>query len=442
MSKARERVGQIVGQRYELVDVVGSGGQGTVYKAYDRWSQGSVAVKVLGSKAAKEPQVVERLMREQQALVVLKGTSAVQLFDVCRGNNGELCLVMELLTGVDLDQELYSLGQRGERMNLERLVAIFDPIVSTLGVAHSEGILHRDLKPGNIFLLADGGVRLLDFGMARLKRGAPLTAAGTVLGSPSFMAPEAWQGLSDLLDARADVYSLGVILFLVLTGELPLSGTSLQEKFLGATKGERKSLRKLRPDLPGSADEWASRALALDRDQRFESAQALWDDFFRTFRVRRPNQGRLASFWAKAKGAFGVSERPREVNSPQPNPVGFAGHTPPSFVREGLAHTILQREPSSDAEASAPQAVERTLEMETRDLEPLDPPAHGAPRPPVEKPGARKPGAQKPAAEKPAAEKPATEKPAVERTVSITAELVVEPETNQPRPRLPRPDKN
>jgi eukaryotic-like serine/threonine-protein kinase len=289
VTKTPDRVGQLISERYELLEVVGRGGQGTVYRARDRWSPRRVAVKILGSKAAREPHVVERLMREQQAMIVLKGTSAVELFDVCRGNEGELCLVMELLTGVDLDEHLYTLEQRRERMPLPRIAQIFDPIVSTLETAHAAGILHRDLKPANIFLVEGGGVRLLDFGLARLKQSAPLTAAGTVMGSPSFMAPESWTGVSDLLDQRADVYSLGVILFRVLAGELPLSGASLQEKFLNTTTGARPSLLRYRPDLPRHADDWVALALAIDREQRFASVRALWNAFLTTFHVASPN---------------------------------------------------------------------------------------------------------------------------------------------------------
>ena len=148
-----DRIGQLIGARYDLLQVIGRGGQGMVYRAFDRWTKRAVALKVLGSKAAREPQVVERLMREQQAMSVLKGTAAVELFDVCRGPDRELCLVMELLKGRDLDEQLYALMQRREYLPLARVGEIFDPIVSTLEVAHAAGILHRDLKPANIFVL-------------------------------------------------------------------------------------------------------------------------------------------------------------------------------------------------------------------------------------------------------------------------------------------------
>lgn len=369
--KAPDRIGQVISQRYELVEIIGRGGQGTVYEALDRWMPRKVALKVLGSKAAREPHVVERLMREQQAMIVLKGTSAVELFDVCRGNDGELCLVMELLAGVDLDEHLYMLEERRERLPLPRVAEIFDPIVSTLEAAHAAGILHRDLKPANIFLLEGGGVRLLDFGLARLKKSAPLTAAGTVMGSPSFMAPEAWTGVSDLLDQRADVYALGVILFRVLAGELPLSGASLQEKFLNTTTGARPSLLRYRPDLPRYADDWVALALAINRDERFGSVRALWNAFLSTFDLEAPNLGKRESLWAAAKGAVQQLVRGSVASPPPSAPPSppSANSDEPSFAREALARSVFR-----NVTASGELGPEATLELSSSDLKPAAPP--------------------------------------------------------------------
>jgi eukaryotic-like serine/threonine-protein kinase len=411
VTKAPDRIGQIINQRYELLDVIGRGGQGTVYRALDRWMTRHVAVKVLGSKAAREHHMMERLMREQQAMVVLRGTAAVELFDVCRGNGGELCLVMELLSGTDLDEHLYTLAQRRERMPLARIAEIFDPVVTTLETAHAAGILHRDLKPANIFLVDGGGVRLLDFGMARLKKSAPLTAAGTVMGSPSFMAPEAWNGVSDLLDQRADVYSLGVILFLVLAGELPLGGASVQEKFLNTTTGARPSLLKYRPDLPRDADDWALAALAIDREQRFGSVRALWNAFASVFHVALP--GRRESLWAAARGVVQKIVRSGQPPPPPTLPAAPTLSNEPSFAREALARSVFRTSPSDQL------VPETTIELDDNELRPHSPPA-----PPPRKQAAPR---------------------HVEKTLSMSdADLVFEPtpETaSAPKPTAPDPSK-
>jgi serine/threonine-protein kinase len=419
VTKEPNRVGQIVGQRYELEAIIGRGGQGTVYRALDRWTKQTVAMKVLGAKAVREPHVLERLMREQQAMSALKGTAAVELFDVCRGNDGELCLVMELLQGMDLDEHLYELQQQKQRMPLTRVAEIFDPVVSTLEAAHAAGILHRDLKPANIFLTEGGGVRLLDFGMARLKKSAPLTAAGTVMGSPSFIAPEAWKGVSDLMDQRVDVYSLGVILFLVLSGELPFPGNTVAEKFVTATTSARPSLLKLRPDLPRDADSWVESALALDRDQRFGNVRALWNAFLSVFHVQPPNRAGRHSFWAAAKGAM---QKLAGGSQPAPQVEPAESTNEPSFAREALARSAFQINATpvealpASASATAPRRpdagaapgprrpelprrpgsarpAEATIELGEDDLQrvglspakPPPPPQRAAEPPPVEK---------------------------------------------------------
>ncbi len=360
VAKVPDRIGQLVGERYEFLDIIGRGGQGIVYRARDRWQERSVAVKVLGSKALREPHVVERLMREQQAMTALKGTSAVELFDVCRGHDGELCLVMELLSGMDLDDCLFNLEQQRARMSLQRVCEVFAPIVSTLEVAHAAGIVHRDLKPANVFLLESGGVRLLDFGLSRLKNSAPLTAAGTVMGSPSFMAPEAWQGMSDLLDQRVDVYSLGVILFRVLTGELPFGGATMKEKFLSSTTGKRPSLLRHRPDLAPSADDWVARALAVDREQRFSNVTALWSGF-RSILPAEAKRG--LSFWAAAKSAL-----QKVVGASEPAPVLRPKAVPPKLPELTMQLRDDELRTFGPPPRKAPPPREKTISMSDSDL--------------------------------------------------------------------------
>ena len=375
----------LAGQRYERQGVLGSGGQGVVYRAFDRWTARPVAIKVLSSAASGEPHMVERLSREQQALSALKGTAAVEVLDIYRGNDGELCLVMELLKGTNLDEHLQVIEAMNERTELPRVAEIFDPIVNTLEIAHKAGIVHRDLKPANVFLLEDGGVRLLDFGMARMKRSAPLTAEGTVMGSPSFMAPEAWKGQSAAVDHRADVYSLGVILFRVVAGDLPFSGITLYEKMLGSTKAVRPSLFAKRPDLPRDADEWVALALAIDRDQRFQNVRALWTAFLATFDVTPPGKER-PSFWAKATGKVkelaGIPNAPVSADTPVSSDPKLS-NAEPSFITAALRRSMSHvPEPpplfEPPAASPAPPSSERTIELLDKTIA-LAPPVAPAP---------------------------------------------------------------
>jgi serine/threonine-protein kinase len=371
----------LAGQRYERQGILGSGGQGVVYRAFDRWTGRAVAIKVLGSAAAREPHMVERLSREQQALSALKGTAAVEVLDIYRGNDGELCLVMELLKGTNLDEHLQVIEAMNQRIELPRVAEIFDPIVNTLETAHKAGIVHRDLKPANVFLLEDGGVRLLDFGMARMKRSAPLTAEGTVMGSPSFMAPEAWKGQSAAVDHRADVYSLGVIVFRVLAGDLPFSGITLYEKMLGSTKAVRPSLFAKRPDLPRDADEWVALALAINRDERFQNVRALWTAFLATFDVAPPGKER-PSFWAKATGKVkelaGIPNAPSSGDTPISSDPKLAD-AEPSFITAALRRSMSHvPEPPPLFEPPPTRSTnERTLEILEK------PSASGAPTAPA-----------------------------------------------------------
>ena len=246
-----------------MLEILGRGSHGTVCRAVDRRSSEPVAVKVLNDGAARDPGQVERLAREQQALLALSGTSAVQVLDLCTTNQGVACLVMELLHGEDLEQHLEAREAADRHLEKERLSEILDPVVDTLERAHVAGIIHRDLKPANVFLLSEpsgGGVRLLDFGLARLASAKPMTVMGMVMGTPSYIAPEIWKGASKEIDGRADVYSLAVIMYRALTGELPFDGEDVLEICTLAVKAERPRLRALRPDLPEPVDAWMAKA--------------------------------------------------------------------------------------------------------------------------------------------------------------------------------------
>lgn len=275
-----DRMGQVIGNRYRLSSIVGRGGHSIVYRAEDLLQQRVVAIKILHESFASRPEYGVRMAREFRALTMLGSTSAaVQVEELRATPEGALCLVMELLEGMDLDDFLASEEKEGHRLAVRTLFSFLDPIVETLGFAHEHGIVHRDVKPGNIFVMNQVGrdpVRLLDFGLCKLPGSQPLTRDGMILGSPSYIAPEVWAGKPALLDARCDIYSLGAVAFRMLAGRVPFEGGSLRQKLELVTRGPRPALTPLRPDLPDEVDQWVAQALAVDPNTRFGNVHAMW----------------------------------------------------------------------------------------------------------------------------------------------------------------------
>lgn len=274
----KHRRGERIADRYELRRFVAAGGQGSVYEAIDRQYGDTVAIKILHAEYSADANWRERLMREARALTVLHDTAAVRVLDQRWSQAGELCLVMEWLDGVSLEERLRVADESGIRIDPKDLVPLLSPIIETLEVAHVNNILHRDLKPDNIFVLNDGGIRLIDFGFAKFQRLKSMTANDQVAGSPTYLAPEVWLSGSRHVTHKIDVYALGVLVFRALTGRPPFEGTAL-ELLRKVPHDPRPSLHQLRPDLPAELDAWVEGALAIDPAQRFESPTALWHAF-------------------------------------------------------------------------------------------------------------------------------------------------------------------
>jgi serine/threonine-protein kinase len=276
----QQHVPWLAAERYEVGEVVGRGGYGMVCRGVDRRTGKQVALKMLSHEAGKDPDVVERMLREQQALVALQGTCAVTVVELFRLEGGAPCLVMEWLDGHDLEEQLTAWEAAKQYGDTSQLLSILKPLTQTLERAHDMGLVHRDIKPANIFLVdAPPGARLLDFGLSRMKSAAPLTAVGMVLGSPSYIAPETWRGNSTELDGRADLFALAVIVFRWLTGQLPFDAADLIAKMTAVTTGPRPSVVARRPDLPPAVDAWMARALAIEPGERFQTGGSFFDAF-------------------------------------------------------------------------------------------------------------------------------------------------------------------
>ena len=270
----RRRLGQRVKSRYRLLEVVGSGGQGAVYRAVDERDGDHVSVKILHTEVAEDPNARERLVREARALMVLAGTAALEVLDQGFTEDGNLALVTELLRGEELDDFLVRHEQGGGRLNVPEALSLFQPIADTLSKAHALGIVHRDLKPANVFLTQDAArrVRLMDFGFAKFGHLRSLTADGFVAGSPSYLSPEAWR--NQPVTPSMDVYGFGAMIFRVLAGAPPFVGAHPIETFRLCTGAPRPSLHALRPELPPDVDRWVQMALAVDPAERFQNAGA------------------------------------------------------------------------------------------------------------------------------------------------------------------------
>jgi len=270
------KAGDELDGRYRLIAEIGAGAYGVVYRGRDLETRAEVAIKVM--KQAADPELAQRYEREARALARLRGTAAIYVHAFGRAPGGASYIVMELLHGRELEDYLAEAEAAGGRLKAGKLLEILRPVAATLTAAHSQGIIHRDLKPSNVFIVdasAGGGVRLLDFGLAKLVGIETLTATGMVAGTPSYIAPEAWRGEKGL-DHRIDVYSLGVLVFRCLSGDVPFPTKSMLELCRLATVGERPSLRALRPSLPASIDAWVQKAMAIDPSDRFQSIQSMW----------------------------------------------------------------------------------------------------------------------------------------------------------------------
>lgn len=265
-----------------------------VYRALDYETQSTVAVKVLKNTVAEDSDYSVRLWREAQALRALWGTSVVRIHKFGFDSSGDVYLVMEYLQGETLEERIDRIESRGQRLNGIEVLLLLDPVARALETAHLKGIVHRDVKPSNIFLVSDelgGGVRLMDFGLAKAMGGEEFTQAGMVAGSPSFIAPEIWSGKA--IDHRIDVYSLGAIIFRALTGKVPFESPSMIDLLRAVCRSERPRITAYRPELHPAIDSWTARALAIDPDQRFPYVSAMWMDLISVLRDGESESARL-----------------------------------------------------------------------------------------------------------------------------------------------------
>jgi len=268
--------GDVIDERYRLDRVIAEGGMGVVYEALHLDLQKPVALKLLRSEIADVPGIATRFQREARALGQLDHPRIVRVTDSGCTARGDFYLVMELLKGRSLGAML----AREAPLGSARAVAIAIQILDGLAVAHAGAFVHRDLKPDNIFLCAGGAtddVKILDFGLAAIGSEGPstkLTHTGTVMGTPSYMAPEQALGKTEL-DARTDLHAVGVILYEMLAGRTPYTGENYNQVIHSILLGAPPPLADLVSGLPAAIYATVTRALAVAPDDRYASAEEM-----------------------------------------------------------------------------------------------------------------------------------------------------------------------
>lgn len=296
-------IGIMLDNRYEILEKVGEGGMALVYKARDHRLNRLVAVKILRPEFAKDEEFRKRFHAESQAVAMLSNPNIVAVYDVNRSQGVEY-LVMELIDGITLKQYMSRKG----KLNWREALHFTTQIVRALEHAHSRGIVHRDIKPHNIMVLRDGSVKVADFGIARVSS-AQNTLTQEALGSVHYISPE--QAKGGICDARSDIYSVGVVLYEMLTGRLPFEGDSAVAVAIQHINSMPLSPREIDDQIPEGMEEITMHAMEPDISRRYQSAE----EMHRDLEEFRKNPGMSFGYLAGAITAE-VDEPTRRVPVP------------------------------------------------------------------------------------------------------------------------------
>jgi len=263
-------IGETV-SHYKILEKIGGGGMGVVYKAQDTRLDRSVALKFLPPGLTRDPEARERFIHEAKAASALQHANICTVHDIGETEDGQLFIVMDCYDGETLKKKI----ERGP-FPIEEAVAIAIQVAQGLSRAHEASIVHRDIKPANLMVTKRGEVKIVDFGLAKLSGRTVLTKTGSTVGTVAYMSPE--QARSETVDARTDVWSLGVVLYEMLTGKKPFESEYEQALVYSILSQDPKPMKDLRADVPEAIEKICRRAMAKDRTARYETASELLAD--------------------------------------------------------------------------------------------------------------------------------------------------------------------
>ena len=259
-------IGKRLDGRYSIEGLVGVGGMANVYRGTDLKTGNQIAVKVLKEEFLDNEELVRRFKNESKAISILSHPNIVKVYDVSVTDKLQY-IVMEYVDGITLKEYL---KQRGGALTWKETVHFATQVLSALQHAHSKGIIHRDVKPQNIMLLADGSIKMMDFGIARFSRAQSQTVSDKAIGSVHYISPE--QAKGDETDFTSDLYSVGVMMYEMLSGHLPFDADDVVEVAIKQISDQPRSLRELAPWVPVGLVEITERAMAKRPENRYKSA--------------------------------------------------------------------------------------------------------------------------------------------------------------------------
>ncbi|MFG3493115.1 protein kinase [Streptomyces sp. NPDC047972] len=331
-AQGRYAGGSVAGGRYQLRDLLGEGGMASVYLAYDSALDRQVAIKTLHTELGREQSFRERFRREAQAVAKLSHTNIVSVFDTGEDTlDGAVMpyIVMEYVEGQPLGSVLASDIQQYGAMPADRALKVTADVLAALEVSHEMGLVHRDIKPGNVMQTKRGVVKVMDFGIARAMQSGvtSMTQTGMVVGTPQYLSPE--QALGRAVDARSDLYSVGIMLFQLLTGRLPFDADSPLAIAYAHVQEEPVAPSTVNRAVTPAMDALVARALRKNPNERFPSAAAMRDECLRVLSAGQTAAPSIVPGNPVSSGAgVGSAVFPPVGQTPPPSP-----HTGPHGVQ-------------------------------------------------------------------------------------------------------------
>ena len=302
----------MIANRYDVFQHIGQGGMADVFLAMDTILNRQVAVKILRSELCADAVAVLRFEREAQAATALSHPNIVEIYDVGE-YKGHQYIVMEYVPGKTLKQII---RDRGALLK-EEAVDIMKQLVSGTAEAHRRGIIHRDIKPQNVIVRSDGSIKILDFGIALAKGSMQLTQANNVMGSVHYLAPEIARGES--ASVQSDIYSLGIVLYEMLTGDVPFKADTAVQVALMQMRNQIPDVRSVNPDVPQSLANVIARATAKNKAYRYRSCPEMLDDLRTCLNPERLNEPKYMPGASQATASIAFDELPEEKEKKKKN---------------------------------------------------------------------------------------------------------------------------